>query len=108
MAYHAAARANDGPSRLRSALSGDEALQVAAKTDRIDMLITDVVMPGMGGRDLAEKLRTSRPGLKVIYMSGFTDETLSKQGVLEPGIELLAKPFTPRSLGERVRLVLDG
>ncbi len=91
-----------------SALGGDEALQVSAGAGKIDMLITDVVMPGMGGRDLADKLAATRPGLKVIYMSGFTDDTLSRQGVLEEGIELLPKPFTPKALGERVRMVLDG
>jgi CheY-like chemotaxis protein len=64
-------------------------------------------MPQMSGRDLAERLRTLRPALKVLYISGYTDDMLAHHGVLEPNVYLLPKPFAPDELAKKLREVLD-
>lgn len=74
---------------------------------RIDLLVTDVVMPGMSGKDLSEKLRAMRPGLKCIFMSGYTANAIVNQGILDEGIHFLQKPFSVKALAEKVRKVLD-
>ena len=87
---------------------GEAGLLVAERhAGPIALLISDVVMPGMGGRALAERLGAARPGLKVLYVSGYADDSISRQGLLERGIELLQKPFTSVTLAQRVRQVLD-
>jgi GAF domain-containing protein len=88
--------------------SGAEALRVCRQhPDRVHLLLTDVVMPGMSGHELALQLATLRPDTKVVYMSGYTDDALGHHGVLEPGVILLEKPFTPDSLLAAVRSALD-
>jgi signal transduction histidine kinase len=95
--------------RVLAASRGEEALRLAAQSDGpLHLLLTDVVMPGMSGRELAERLHPSKPGLKVLYMSGYTDEAIVRHGVLEEGVEFLQKPFTPQALARKVRQVLDG
>lgn len=90
------------------AADGKEALEKAATYPAtIHLLVTDVVMPQMGGRELAIRLREARPGLKVLYTSGYTDDTVIRNGALEAGIAFLQKPFTPSVLSTRVREVLD-
>ena len=85
-----------------------EALDVSKRTDSpIDLLLTDVVMPGMSGRMLADELATLRPGIKVIYMSGYTDGDVATHGVLQSGISFLRKPFTRDALIGRVDEVLS-
>ena len=69
--------------------------------------MTDVVMPGTGGRDMARRIGELRPGVRVLYVSGYTHDAISQQGVLDEGIEFLPKPFTPAELLARVRAVLD-
>jgi len=92
-----------------SASSGEEALEVAVRHgSTFDLLLTDVVMPGMNGRLLAEQLLPRQPGMKVLYMSGYTDSFIAGHGVLEPGTNLLHKPFTEEVLIRKVREVLDG
>jgi PAS domain S-box-containing protein len=95
--------------RVLSAGSGEEALEVAAGFGvTFDLLLTDVVMPGMNGRVLAEQLLPRQPGMKVLYMSGYTDSFIAGHGVLDPGTYLLHKPFTEVVLIRKVREVLDG
>jgi two-component system cell cycle sensor histidine kinase/response regulator CckA len=92
-----------------SASSGEEALEIATRHgSTFDLLLTDVVMPGMNGRVLAEQLLPRQPGMKVLYMSGYTDSFIAGHGVLEPGTHLLHKPFTEEVLIRKVREVLDG
>ncbi|MBA2321160.1 MAG: response regulator [Deltaproteobacteria bacterium] len=87
---------------------GPEALLRAAQSDaEIHLLVTDVVMPGMSGRTLAEQLVALRPGLRVLFVSGYTEDAILRQGVLFGGIELLPKPIVPDALVQRVRQVLD-
>ncbi|MDE3155907.1 MAG: PAS domain S-box protein [Acidobacteriota bacterium] len=74
---------------------------------RIDLLLTDVIMPGLSGPDLAQQLLSERPSLRILYMSGYTDDTVLQHGVREQGLQFLEKPFTPVGLGQRVRSVLD-
>jgi CheY-like chemotaxis protein/GAF domain-containing protein len=94
--------------RVLPARDAEEALQIAAAhPGGIDLLLTDVVMPRMSGRVLVERLVEARPGVRVLYMSGYTDDTISHHGVLAPGIALLAKPFTAPGLARKVRDVLD-
>jgi two-component system cell cycle sensor histidine kinase/response regulator CckA len=94
--------------RVWSAGSGEEALEVAARFGvNFDLLLTDVVMPGMNGRALAEQLLPRQPGMRVLYMSGYTDSFIAGHGVLEPGTYLVHKPFTEEELIRKVREVLD-
>ncbi len=71
------------------------------------MLVTDVIMPGLSGPKLFERLARLRPNLKVLYVSGYTDDTIVHQGQLDPGVAFLQKPFTAETLNRRVREVLD-
>jgi two-component system, cell cycle sensor histidine kinase and response regulator CckA len=90
------------------ASTASEALEVAAQLEgRIDLLLTDVILPGLTGPRLAELLLRERPGLPVLYMSGYTDDAIVTNGHLAPGTEFLAKPFTPETLLRRVRQILD-
>ncbi len=87
---------------------GEAALQLAASyQDPIHMLITDVVMPGMSGRELAKQLGESRPDTAVLYLSGYTEDAIVHQGVLDPGTVFLQKPFTLQTLSRKVREVLS-
>jgi len=94
---------------VHQAPNGKQALHLFQKDPvMFDLLITDVIMPGMGGRELADRILSNRGDLRIIYLSGYTDETLSRAGVLKEDVELLSKPFHPSTLLARVRLVLDG
>ena len=84
-----------------------EALQLAREhAGRLDLLLSDVVMPGMNGRDLAMKLIEIRPGIRRLFMSGYTADAIANHGLLEEGVQFIQKPFTPHDLAEKLREVL--
>ncbi len=89
------------------AANADEARTLFERHASIDLLLTDVVMPGASGPELTEELVARRPGLKVVYMSGYTQDAIVQRGVLKPGIAFLHKPFTAETLGRKLREVLD-
>jgi two-component system, cell cycle sensor histidine kinase and response regulator CckA len=91
-----------------TAANADDARRQSDRHPSIDVLLTDVVMPGGSGPELTRHLVQRRPGLKVIYMSGYTEDTIVHHGVLAPGIAFLQKPFTGESLGRKIRETLDG
>jgi CheY-like chemotaxis protein len=88
----------DGPSAL---------VALRSSADPAHLLVTDVVMPGMNGRILAQRLTELRPGLRVLYTSGYPKDALTPAGILEPGLDLLPKPYTPDALASSVRELLD-
>jgi CheY-like chemotaxis protein len=92
-------QAGDGPSALEL---------LRRHTGPLDLLVTDVVMPGMSGPEVAGAVAAMRPGAQVLYISGYTDSSVGQHGVLEPGIGFLQKPFAADVLTRRVREVLDG
>ena len=95
--------------KVLTAADGDEALlKSAAHAGDIHLLLTDVVMPRMSGRVLAQELSKKRPTVRVLYMSGYTDDAIFHHGVLDAGTHFLAKPFTAAVLARKVREVLDG
>lgn len=88
--------------------SGKEAISVCEQfEDIIHLLLTDVVMPEMSGSEVAEQIKLIRPDIKVLYISGYTEDAIVHHGVLDDGIEFLEKPFTPDSISRKVREVLD-
>jgi two-component system cell cycle sensor histidine kinase/response regulator CckA len=89
------------------AKSGEEALRLVEEHTAFDILLTDVVMPGGGGPDLTREILGLRPGLRVLYMSGYIDDIIVQHRVLEPGIAFLQKPFTSDALGRKDREILD-
>ncbi len=94
--------------KLLEAANGDDALRMAqVYAGKIHLLLTDVVMPQMGGKELAGRLKTIQPNIKVLFTSGYTDNAIVRHGVLEPGSNFLQKPFSPVTLAQKVREVLD-
>jgi two-component system cell cycle sensor histidine kinase/response regulator CckA len=93
--------------RVLSAATGSEAIQLAAEySEAIHLLLTDVVMPRMNGRVLSEQIRNVRPDIKVLYISGYSEEIITHQAVLDAGVVYLAKPFNPDVLAAKVREIL--
>jgi len=100
---------NQSGYQVLAAASGEEALALAeGHPADIHLLLTDVIMPGMNGRILADRLMQGRPGLRVLFTSGYTENVIVHHGVLEEGINFLGKPFTALSLTRKVRAILDG
>jgi two-component system cell cycle sensor histidine kinase/response regulator CckA len=87
-----------------------ERAEEIARTRRgdIDLIVTDVVLPGLSGRELVERLAAVRPSLPSLFMSGYTQEIVDNHGVLRSGLSFLQKPFTPQALLMKVRELLDG
>ena len=95
--------------RVLEAGHGAEALVICDEhKEPIHMLMTDVIMPEMNGRELAQRVLVQRPEMKILYISGYTDNAILRHGVLEPGTNFLQKPFAPNALVRKVRTVLDG
>jgi two-component system, cell cycle sensor histidine kinase and response regulator CckA len=87
---------------------GAEAIEISERhRGPIHLMVTDVVMPQMSGRELAQRLVPVRPDMRVLYMSGYTDDAIVRHGVLGAGMAFLSKPFTPDALAVKVREVLD-
>jgi two-component system, cell cycle sensor histidine kinase and response regulator CckA len=95
--------------KVLEAANGEEALRVVQEHigEKIHLLLTDVVMPQMGGKELANQLKNLRPDVKVLFTSGYTDDAIVHHGVLEPGTHFLQKPFSPKTLTHKVREALD-
>jgi CheY-like chemotaxis protein len=94
--------------RVLEADSATAALATIARADRrIELLVTDVVMPGINGRELADQAKASQPNIKILFMTGYSQDAIVHQGRLDPGIELIEKPFRRDALAARVRAVLD-
>jgi len=87
---------------------GEQALKVIQEYgEKIDLLLTDVVMPGLNGRELADQILSLRPGIRVLYMSGYADNAIVQYGVLNPGLAFIEKPFSPETLAAKLRQVLN-
>jgi CheY-like chemotaxis protein len=94
---------------ILEAENGAEALEVLARaTGPVDLVLSDVVMPVLNGGELGERLAAERPELRVLFMSGYTDDDIVRRGLLRPGSPFLQKPFMPEDLARKVREVLDG
>jgi CheY-like chemotaxis protein len=94
--------------RVLAAANAAGALAIVDRGDKIDLLFTDVVMPGgMNGRKLADEALRRRPGLKVLFTTGYTRNAIVHQGRLDPGLQMIGKPFTYQELGMRIRAILD-
>ena len=94
--------------RVVAATNGREALDLVERHEGpIDLLVTDLVMPQMDGRELAQRLAALRPGLRVLFMSGYTGDTIAQRGVLDPDVAFIEKPFSPDGLARKVREILD-
>lgn len=90
------------------ALDGEEAVALAARTPQpIHLVVTDIVMPRMGGREVVERLRENRPDIRVLYVSGYAPDAVALHGVLEAEMTFLQKPFTRAELARAVRAALD-
>lgn len=94
--------------RVIEAENGDQALRSAARANvPIDLLVTDVIMPGMGGIELSEELSVARPSLKTLFVSGYTAHAIARHGFLDQDLEFIEKPFSRNTLLARVRQILD-
>lgn len=89
-----------------SARDAQDALQVIREYEKVRLILTDVIMPGMSERGLAEEVKAEHPGLKILFMSGYTVNAIVHHGVLDKGVAFLQKPFTPEGLARKVREVL--
>ena len=93
---------------VHDADSGGAAIALVEKEDlKLDLLMTDIVMPTMNGREVAAKLQPRLPLMKVLYTSGYTEDVIAHHGVLEKGLSFIGKPYSPQALAKKVRQLLD-
>ncbi len=97
----------EGYTILEAHRAGDALILCEQHSGTIDLLLTDIILPQINGRDLAERLRNLRPNMKVLYMSGYTDKTIFNPAFLEQGYDFIKKPFSPKNLLKRVQALLD-
>src|SRR5204862_8156277 len=97
----------NGYTVLEPAGAGEAIALAARHVGPIHALVTDVVMPEMSGRDVADRVAAARPGLRVLYMSGYSDDVVTRHGVLDEGVAFLQKPFGPDELARKLRDLLD-
>jgi CheY-like chemotaxis protein len=93
--------------RVLEAADGEAALVFVRQPDPIDLLLTDVMMPGMNGRALGDAAQRHRPGLRILYMTGYSRNAIIHQGRLDPGVSLIQKPFSENALAARVHGALS-
>lgn len=94
--------------RAMAAANGTEALEIVSRhREGIDLLMTDVVMPKMNGRELAEKIAVRYPSIKVLFSSGYTEDIIARHGIADERFNFISKPFTPMALAKRIREVLE-
>jgi CheY-like chemotaxis protein len=94
--------------RVLQAVDGPQALELAERHNgRIDVLLTDVVLPGMNGRELAERFKTARPTIKLIYTSGYAQDIIADHGVLHSGVAYMHKPYTAAEIANKVREAIE-
>src|SRR5467141_5455561 len=89
------------------AVDGPSGLRVLRTNARIDLLVTDVGLPGMNGRQLADQARETRPGLKVLFITGYAESVAISEGFLQPGMEMITKPFDLDNLSQRIRAMVS-
>ena len=92
--------------RVTVATNGEEALEKLESVDGVDLLLTDIVMPGMSGRELADKARVRHTYIQVLYMTGYTRNAIVHNGVVDPGVNFVQKPFGPDELAQRLAEIL--
>jgi DNA-binding response OmpR family regulator len=93
--------------RVLDATDGSAALDAIRRRDDIDLLITDIGLPGLNGRQVAEGARAAHPNLKVLFMTGYAENAAKGSGVLDPGMHMMTKPFAVDEFGRRVRHILE-
>jgi PAS domain S-box-containing protein len=94
--------------RTLEAVDGPSGLRILRKKQRVDLLITDVGLPGMNGRQLADQARETRPGLKILFITGYAESVAISDGFMEPGMEMITKPFELDNLSRRIRAMISG
>ena len=93
--------------RHLEAIDGRSAIPILQSGARIDLIVSDVGLPGMNGRQLAEIARSLRPGLKVLFVTGYAENAAIRRGFLEPGMEMIVKPFALETLGSKIREMIE-
>jgi CheY-like chemotaxis protein len=94
--------------RTLEAVDGPSGLRILRANARIDLLVTDVGLPGMNGRQLADQARETRPGLKILFITGYAESVAIADGFLQPGMEMITKPFDLENLAQRIRDMVSG
>jgi CheY-like chemotaxis protein len=94
--------------RTLQAVDGPSGLRILRLDKRIDLLVTDVGLPGMNGRQLADQARETRPDLKILFITGYAENAAIAKGFLQPGMEMITKPFDLEVLSQRIREMVSG